>query len=316
MGATELTVAWTPSGSLPGPEPAPSRPGLGARAGAANRTHGLDGQLDLPRTGARRPPRPPPADRLRRRWRPSPSWRPGCRPSATPRRRTASGAWSRPPCGSRRSASRCSRAAWRSAWLGAVAGERPARAERADRRDRRRGRDGRRPAALPRRDRPSRGDVRGRRRPARPGRPRHRLLRDGGAGPRDPRRRRWHPPSPERCGCSRPGAGAGSALAVAAAPLTWIGAGDARLSGIGDIGAGRWLVVLALGVIGGCALAVAQARAGQRRPVLLTAVGHDGPGGRGGGLRQRRRPRAARLPDGGRPQPRASPVRPSRWRAR
>jgi hypothetical protein len=70
------------------------------------------------------------------------------------------------------------------------------------------------------------------------------------------------------------GGGIGSVLAVAACPLAWISFGDVELGGLdGGVGAGGWLIPLALAVAAGCGLTAAVARTGDARRVVPVAAG-------------------------------------------
>lgn len=70
------------------------------------------------------------------------------------------------------------------------------------------------------------------------------------------------------------GGAAGSLLAAAACPLTWVSTGDTGIGGLSDgLAAGGWLLPLCLAVAAGCALTVAVARAGGGRRAVHLAVG-------------------------------------------
>ncbi len=69
------------------------------------------------------------------------------------------------------------------------------------------------------------------------------------------------------------GGGVGGLLVTIASPLTWISSGLSEYSGFDDnVGAGGWLVVLALAVVAASVLALAVARAGDRRAALYFAT--------------------------------------------
>jgi hypothetical protein len=69
------------------------------------------------------------------------------------------------------------------------------------------------------------------------------------------------------------GGGIGGLLVTIASPLTWISSGLSEYSGFDDnVGAGGWLVVLALAVVAASVLALAVARAGDRRAALYFAT--------------------------------------------
>ena len=70
------------------------------------------------------------------------------------------------------------------------------------------------------------------------------------------------------------GGAAGSLLAAAACPLTWVSTGGTGIGGLSDgLAAGGWLLPLCLAVAAGCALTVAVARAGGDRRAVHLAVG-------------------------------------------
>ena len=69
------------------------------------------------------------------------------------------------------------------------------------------------------------------------------------------------------------GGGVGGLLVTIASPLTWISSGPSEYTGFDDnVGAGGWLVVLALAVVAASLLALAVARAGDRRAALYFAA--------------------------------------------
>ena len=268
LGATELTVAWTPSGSLPEPEPAPPAPASG-RAVPNGRRVEVQLDLDPPAPVARPELLLPAACLALAAFALLATWMPALGDASG-----TDSLWSLEPAAVRVQAIGFALLAGgiAGAWLGSVAAEQPrGRAALAGATAVAGGMVAGLPMFLAAIDLPGVTPQAG-----------VALLALAGLGIAgcamaglvlETRDAAVAPPEPGPLWVLGAGAGAGSVLAVVAAPLTWIGAGGARLSGVGDIGAGRWLVVLAVGVIGGCALAVAQARAGLLRPVLLIAVG-------------------------------------------
>ncbi len=82
------------------------------------------------------------------------------------------------------------------------------------------------------------------------------------------------PPDPTGVLVLAGGGVAGSLLAAAACPMTWVSTADTELSGLSDgLAAGGRLLPLTLAVAAGCALTVAVARAGAARRALHVAVG-------------------------------------------
>jgi len=82
------------------------------------------------------------------------------------------------------------------------------------------------------------------------------------------------PPDPTGVLVLAGGGAAGSLLAAAACPMTWVSTADTELSGLSDgLAAGGRLLPLTLAIAAGCALTVAVARAGAARRALHIAVG-------------------------------------------